>query len=62
MLKNGAYGAGQSSWGSGFYGLIEGREKALEMQDKIKRFFNNRVNIFITKTNNKGTEIKWLER
>lgn len=43
LLKWGAAGAGQSSWGPGLYGLVRGREEALELQVRIREFFKEKV-------------------
>ncbi len=62
LLKNGAYGAGQSSWGPGFYGLIGDENRALAIKEKLTSFFCNKAEVFITKTNNRCAETTWLER
>jgi len=60
MLKHGACGAGQSSWGPTVYGLVEGKagaEKlALEMQGFLRKGVGGEV--FCTGPNNKGAYIK----
>lgn len=61
LLENDAFTAGQSSWGPGFYGLFDSNENAKKIQNKLKNFFGEKAEIFITKTNNKGAEVKWLE-
>ncbi|MEM2918942.1 MAG: hypothetical protein QXY62_05535 [Candidatus Altiarchaeota archaeon] len=61
LLENGAFTAGQSSWGPGFYGLVDKKKKAIEIQKKLRSFFCEEADIFITKTNNKGAKIRWLE-
>lgn len=57
LLKEGAYGAGQSSWGPGFYGLTKGEKNAIRLQDKLKQFLSNNGKVFITNTENKGAKI-----
>ncbi len=59
MQKCGAYGAGQSSWGPTFYGLTY-KEKAKEMELKIKRFLKKNVGgqVFVAKANNRGAYIR----
>lgn len=49
LLKNGAYGAGQSSWGPTVYGLYD-KEKLRNIKD----MFSNDIEIKITFGNNKG--------
>ncbi len=61
LLNNGAFGAGQSSWGPAFYGLAEGKHQARELADNLNEFLNTANNsgkAFITGANNKGADIK----
>lgn len=62
MLENGAYGAGQSSWGPAVYGLVKGVNEAEKLTKIIKSFINERVRgeAFYTNVNNKGAVIKVL--
>jgi beta-ribofuranosylaminobenzene 5'-phosphate synthase len=60
LLSNGAYGAGQSSWGPAFYGLTKGIEQANRLSSKLDAFLNedeNRGKSFVTPADNKGAEI-----
>lgn len=60
LLQNGAYGAGQSSWGPALYGLVEGKAQARELADEMDRFINqgeNSGSVFITGADNKGAQI-----
>lgn len=38
LLDSGAYGAGQSSWGPTFYGLVRGEAEAIELEQVLQRF------------------------
>ena len=60
MQKRGAYGVGQSSWGPAFYGLVQGKEEAKEIQLALQTFLKEKVGgqVFITKANNRGAYIK----
>ncbi|MBS7658871.1 MAG: beta-ribofuranosylaminobenzene 5'-phosphate synthase [Candidatus Bathyarchaeia archaeon] len=62
MLDNGAYGAGQSSWGPAVYGLVKGKNKAEKLTKKIKSFIYEEGGgeVFYTSVNNKGANIKVL--
>ena len=60
LLQNGAYGAGQSSWGPALYGLVEGKAQARELADEMDRFINqgeSSGSVFITAADNKGAQI-----
>jgi len=60
LLGNGAYGAGQSSWGPALYGLVEGNAQARELADEMEQFINqgeNSGSVFITAADNKGAQI-----
>lgn len=61
MLKNGAYGAGQSSWGPTLYGVVKNSE-AKVVQKKTQVFLDRSIggNVFVAKANNKGAIIKFL--
>jgi len=60
MLENGAYGAGQSSWGPTVYGLAYGEAEAKKLSVSTQRFLQESVGgqVFFTKANNKGAYIK----
>jgi len=62
MLKLGAYGVGQSSWGPAFYGLVQGEKEAKRLQLNVQNFINKRVGgeVFYAKTDNKGAYIKLI--
>ena len=60
LLQNGAYGAGQSSWGPALYGLVDGKAQARELADEMDQFINqgeNSGSVFITGADNKGAQI-----
>ena len=60
MLKNGAQGAGQSSWGPTVYGLVHGEAEAKKISVSTKSFLQESVGgqVFFTTANNKGAYIK----
>ncbi len=60
MLENGAYGAGQSSWGPTVYGLAHEEAEAKKLSISTKKFLQESVGgqVFFTKANNKGAYIK----
>jgi len=60
MLANGAYGAGQSSWGPTVYGLVHGELEAKKLSASIEGFLHESVGgqVFFTTANNKGAYIK----
>jgi len=60
MLENGAYGAGQSSWGPTVYGIAHGEAEAKKLSLSTKKFLQKNVGgqTFFTTTNNKGAYIK----
>ncbi len=62
MLKNGAYGACQTSWGPTFYGLVKGKDKTEELLVKIRKYINLNGGgfAFYTKVRNKGAKIEVL--
>ncbi len=58
MLRSGAHGAGQSSWGPAIYGLVH-ETKAHELAQKMKDFLfkkNVRGQVLICSCSNKGAE------
>jgi beta-ribofuranosylaminobenzene 5'-phosphate synthase len=62
MLENGAYGAGQTSWGPAVYGLVKGVDEAEKLTKIIKNFIDKKTGgeAFYTSVNNKGAVIKVL--
>ena len=61
ILKSGAYGAGQSSWGPAFYGLVDGEEEAKRVTEELWKFLNiegRHGSAFYTKADNKGAKIR----
>ena len=60
LLENGAYGAGQSSWGPALYGLADGEKHADKLLEEMNRFLNADSNVgsaFVTSVDNKGAQI-----
>jgi beta-ribofuranosylaminobenzene 5'-phosphate synthase len=63
LLKSGAHGAGQSSWGPAFYGLAEGEIHAKTLSNKLRRFLNTndrRGEAYYTQANNVGAQTKTI--
>jgi len=61
MLKHGAYGVGQSSWGPTVYGLAENVDHADELMEKVKKFLQSRDRkavVRVVKPNNRGAKVK----
>jgi len=61
MLEDGAYGAGQSSWGPTVYGLVEGKAKEKELEEKILDFLkgkNYKASLRMVEPNNEGAKVK----
>lgn len=60
LLKFGAFGAGQSSWGPTFYGLTKINE-AQKLKNKMIEFLEKKTGgiVFIAEPNNKGAYIKF---
>jgi beta-ribofuranosylaminobenzene 5'-phosphate synthase len=61
MLKHGAYGVGQSSWGPTVYGLAENVDQADELMEKVKKFLQSRDRkavVRVAKPNNRGAKVK----
>ncbi|KYH39430.1 MAG: beta-ribofuranosylaminobenzene 5'-phosphate synthase [Candidatus Bathyarchaeota archaeon B26-1] len=57
MLRGGAYGAGQSSWGPTAYGLVEGEESAKRLLENVRRSAERigvEAEIFMTRARNGG--------
>ena len=59
MLKSGAYGAGQSSWGPTVYGVVKSKE-AKETCSKLQTFLGKGVGgeVFVAKANNHGAIVR----
>jgi len=60
LLQNGAYGAGQSSWGPALYGLVDGAKQASMLLEEMNRFLNVDDNVgsaFVTGVDNTGAHI-----
>ncbi len=61
MLKDGVYGAGQSSWGPTVYGLVDGEAHAEELKAITLEFLegkNYKASVSVVKANNKGARVK----
>ncbi len=60
LLKLGAYGVGQSSWGPTFYGLVQGEETAIKLKSSVQVFLDERLGgqVFYVRANNRGAYIK----
>jgi len=60
MLENGAYGAGQSSWGPTVYGLAQGESEAKKLAVSTRELLQEKVGgqVFVTTANNKGAYVK----
>lgn len=61
LLKHGAYGAGQSSWGPTAYGIVKGKRAAVKIMNKVRIDIEKRgydVQYFITRVRNRGAIIK----
>ncbi|MHA1379824.1 MAG: beta-ribofuranosylaminobenzene 5'-phosphate synthase [Candidatus Helarchaeota archaeon] len=56
MLEKGAYGSGISSFGPATYGLVDGLEKARDMERKVREFLDQKGGgrTFISNVNNEG--------
>jgi len=60
MLKKGAYGAGQSSFGPSTFGLVQGEDEAGKLRDLVADFLEETSggDVFYTSANNRGATIK----
>lgn len=58
MLEWGAPGAGQSSWGPAVFALVEGMDKAIELETEVRNYLANRIEatVFLTRASNVGCE------
>ena len=63
MLKHGAWGAGQSSWGPTVYGLVEGKAGAEKLAVELQGFLGKGAGgiAFCTSVNNRGAYIKIIQ-
>jgi beta-RFAP synthase len=63
MLKLGAHGVGQSSWGPTFYGLVRSENQARELQSHVQAFLDKGVGgkAFYAKANNRGAYVKLIK-
>ena len=60
LLEEGAYGAGQSSWGPALYGLTDSMKQANQLLGVMEEYVNegeNSGSVFITSADNNGAEI-----
>ncbi|HJN58143.1 MAG: hypothetical protein QF812_02380 [Nitrososphaerales archaeon] len=59
LLDEGAYGAGQSSWGPTVYGLVEGKAEAKKLFEKVQNFLDSNFGgyAFYTQADNSGAEV-----
>ncbi len=61
MLEEGAYGAGQSSWGPTVYGLVEDNAQAEELKEKILEFLKGKsykAGLMVVRPNNEGAKVE----
>ncbi len=58
LLENGAYGAGQSSWGPAFYGLVD-EDNSDKLLKKLREFLREHGggDSFIARANNSGAQV-----
>ncbi len=64
LLRAGSYGVGQSSWGPAFYGLVDGRDQAIDVSERLFEFLNSggrRGEAFNVRPNNNGAQITVAE-
>lgn len=59
MLRQGAYGAGQSSWGPTVYALVEGEQEAERLADEVRRFLlsHETATVFSVAAKNRGHSV-----
>ncbi|RLG91812.1 MAG: hypothetical protein DRO36_03270, partial [Candidatus Hecatellales archaeon] len=60
LVRNGAYGGGQSSWGPTFYGLVEGKTKAKILAERLTDFLVKGCGggfAFFSNVNNSGVKV-----
>lgn len=61
MLEEGAYGAGQSSWGPTVYGLVQGEKGAKHLEGEISDFLERMGKLgktFVATPNNTGANVE----
>lgn len=61
MLKHGAHGAGQSSWGPTAYGLVGGDAHASELRGEVEEFLREKgytAVVGVARPNNTGARVK----
>lgn len=61
LLRNGAYGAGQSSWGPTAYGVVCGYRRALKVLEGVKRDLSRRgieAAYYIVRAKNRGATVR----
>lgn len=61
LLREGACGCGQSSWGPAVYGLVEGIRNGEKLKREVEKFMMKKDikgSIYLVTANNKGAEIK----
>lgn len=64
LLERGVYGAGQSSWGPAFYGLVKGEDQAIQLEKELYDFLNigeRRGAAFYTGADNQGSSITTIQ-
>ncbi|ADI32466.1 beta-ribofuranosylaminobenzene 5'-phosphate synthase family protein [Staphylothermus hellenicus] len=60
LMRNGVYGAGQSSWGPTVYGIIDYRKKALRTLSRVKQELYHRdieADYYISQVSNTGARV-----
>jgi beta-ribofuranosylaminobenzene 5'-phosphate synthase len=64
MLKKGAYGAGQSSWGPTTYGLVHGRHEGERLMMEMHSLLESETGgeVFLTSANNRGVLIRRFQK
>ncbi|GAF77820.1 unnamed protein product, partial [marine sediment metagenome] len=64
LLETGALGAGQSSWGPAFYGLVQGEGRAEDVRSQLEGFLNEggkSGTAFVAHAQNEGAEVTVTE-
>ncbi|MGB9622430.1 MAG: beta-ribofuranosylaminobenzene 5'-phosphate synthase family protein, partial [Candidatus Bathyarchaeia archaeon] len=64
LLERGVYGAGQSSWGPAFYGLVKGEDQAFKLEKELHDYLNHgerRGTVFYTGADNHGALITTIQ-
>lgn len=63
LLDSGVFGAGQSSWGPIFYGLVEGEKQAIKTSKKLSDYLKEngiKAKISYTSADNEGAQISYI--